>query len=411
MQSPSETVLDPNGQVLAAPQGSYGLANAARQVLFGVLLVRASLDNALNALGGPIGAVLNIVVIAAAVILLRASSGDKRNAIGPVWPIFFVLCGFSILHTPDKVGAVRYLATLLTYCALFAAPFGLIRHPRDIVKILNVIIASSAVPIIYGFIRFDAERAQSTFPHPNIFAFYLAVLLITLVFVWFSRLYSHTTAERALLAGVGGAASLLLVMTQTRGAWVGIALAFGLIALLHHRKLLWGALFAPLLLLVPQIQERLLDLKGETEFIGNGIIVNSYEWRLMLWDAAFTWIRQDPIFGYGLFSFQIHAPTFFFLDTEGFNAHSVYVQLLFETGVFGFLAYVALFLWIAWGALKNYRRSREAAAFTIALVAFYMSICYSDNILGYLSFNWYFWLLLGTLRASMLLRLTDEADA
>ena len=400
-------ISTPVGNVYLSRARPLTLFDVARRTILLLILIRASLDNLLNAIesavGVPIGALLNVTVIASAIVIFSANPDRRRLNLGIFWPLLFLVCAASIANTPDKIAAFRFLAVLATFCALFIVPAVLVRHERDVVPSLKVILLSSIAPILVGFANFGAERAQSTFPHPNILAFYLASIIITIALVWLSKLFTLNMSERALLVCLSGLCGIMLVLTQTRAAWVALALTFGVIAVLYDRRLLLGVLAMPLLLLVPQIQERFLDLKETTEYIGEGMIANSYEWRLMLWESAFTWIKRDPIFGYGLFSFQMYSPKFFHWDMNGFNAHSVYVQLLFETGLFGLVFFVMIFATVAFTAFRCWRNAPEAAAFIFALCVFYLTICYSDNIMFYLSFNWYFWLLLGTLRAWLLL--------
>lgn len=398
----------------AQDQGA-GRFGVARAVLVSILVFRASLDNVLSEfdvslLGLPIGAVLNVAVIACVAVIIGTRQGTTPIRIGPFWPALLALCAVATLYSPVPANAVRFLAVLATYLALFAVPQALVSHERDVPPFLKVILASALIPFLFGYLGWGADRVASTFTHPNIFAFYICVVLFAVLFVLTAPLYELNAVEWVLLGLIGLAGAGLLLSTQTRGAWLALAASTAIYALLYERRLLWGALIMPLLLLVPSVQQRLSDLGEETQYIGNGMIANSYEWRVMLWESALSWFWQSPITGFGLVSFPVYSPQFFAWEAEGFNSHNVYIQLLFETGFLGAILFTFIFAEITWKAYRSRRGKPMAFAFTVMICAYYMLICYSDNILYYLSFNWYYWLLLGTLRAWLALPPEDEIE-
>jgi O-antigen ligase len=97
-----------------------------------------------------------------------------------------------------------------------------------------------------------------------------------------------------------------------------------------------------------------------------------------------------------LYSFPYYSPTFFPLETErGVDAHNVYVQLLFETGLAGLAAYV----WIFWRKftwlLRCWAIDRRRLTMIAALTGVFLLTGYSDNLLEYVSYGWCYWFALG----------------
>lgn len=125
--------------------------------------------------------------------------------------------------------------------------------------------------------------------------------------------------------------------------------------------------------------------------------LNSFAWRVLMWESGLQWMRTSNYFlGYGLESFRFYSPEFFPLAGK-YNpgAHSVYVQLLFELGVFGLSAFLWLYVRMLAG-IRAMARVDKLGAFVCAfLVVNYLVFSFSDNMLGYLSFNWYFWFVIG----------------
>ncbi|MDP2247820.1 MAG: hypothetical protein Q8J65_06780, partial [Nitrosomonadales bacterium] len=105
-----------------------------------------------------------------------------------------------------------------------------------------------------------------------------------------------------------------------------------------------------------------------------------------------------------------HSPTFFPLaGNTHFGAHSTYVQWYFEAGVVGVLSaswmYARLFFTLKLGSKQNKLRTMIA----ITLVIEYLFFAFSDNMLDYLAFNWYFWFFMGAACAvTMLPQAADE---
>ena len=101
----------------------------------------------------------------------------------------------------------------------------------------------------------------------------------------------------------------------------------------------------PLALAIPAVNDRIMSLMSENDYIGGPtVLLNSFAWRNFLWEGSFAYIWRQPIFGYGLHSFPFYSAEFFYPTPGGTYAHNDYIQVLFETGLVGLIA----FLWIFW---------------------------------------------------------------
>lgn len=77
------------------------------------------------------------------------------------------------------------------------------------------------------------------------------------------------------------------------------------------------------------------------------------------------------------------------------NAHSVYVQLIFETGGFGLAAFIWLHFRVGQLLVPFYKQNKLMIFSAIMFLLEFALDAYSDNMLAYLSFNWYLWFVLG----------------
>jgi O-antigen ligase len=257
-------------------------------------------------------------------------------------------------------------------------------------------------------------RLKGTFTHPNIFAFYL-VLIISLT------LYMLKSGEKARQIEKSIALSLymilllaLLVMTQTRSAWIACFALFVIYSLIFERRyLVYLALVPVVALFIPSVQERLLDLNAGNEYVQYANL-NSFAWRRLIWETGLKWMSPSHyFFGYGLESFRPYSLVFFPMANAtgyGSGAHNVYVECLFELGVIGLLAYLFLFGRLMLMLRPMFAIERLAGFISFAVILSYLIVCFSDNMLGYLSFNWYFWFFVGAATALVTTALRSNAD-
>lgn len=379
-------------------------------LFFLIILSRSSIDQLLDAtrLGSfGLGAVINALVILLAIIGIFERPNPVRKALKQTWLPFLIVIVFGLLIAPDKLLAVKTFLSLLSYASIFALALVLIKTNEDYVKWIRAVFYSSIIPVLYAFvdiahggsIRQESEgfRIASTFSHPNVFAFYL-VLMISLGFYFFKSKSIHLpgfvrkTLPFYILVMMG-----LLILTKTRSAWGACFFYFSMYAIIYERKYLVYILLAPILgLMVPEIRERFMDLAQGNEAINNAKL-NSYAWRKLIWESGFNYMQPiHYIYGYGLDAFRHFSKTFFSMsnDTE-LAAHNVYVQLFFDTGAIGIASFVWLYGRVVSLLIPFYKKNKLMVFSAIMFVLEFAFECYSDNMLGYLGLNWYLWFVLG----------------
>jgi O-antigen ligase len=202
----------------------------------------------------------------------------------------------------------------------------------------------------------------------------------------------------------------LLIMTQTRAAWAGTFLIVATYAVFVHRRFLLVLLLLPLLIFIPAVQDRLVDLEHGTAYTGamesKADSLNSYAWRTLLWTSAIKDAADTPVLGKGLASFAPNSLRFFpVADTKktyyrgGLGAHSAYVQTFYETGALGLLCYLAIYVGLFFRILRYLKADLRGAIMLASTILAYMMANFSDNILDYGSLNMYFWSFAGIIFA------------
>ena len=381
-----------------------------RVLLVGILLTRAMLDPVLETtkiniggLGLGVGLGINLVMMLIATLFVLERPRDfPRHAAAAWWPfMLIVMVGFAF--TPNKADGIRFVMATLSYFAVFVIGHYLVRNRDDFKFVLKLVICSSILPSLYAFVdiglhaRDGSFRLVSAFTHPNILAFYLTLIISLLLYVLKSPTFALKQSQRVgvtcyLLLELG-----LLLLTQTRSAWIACAAIFTIYAIMFERKYLLYLLLMPVLAaLIPSVRDRILDLAGGNE-VYTYAKLNSFAWRVVLWEAGLRWMEPSHyLFGYGVEAFRFHSQTFFTMAAGiDWSPHNLLVQLIFDVGVVGLGSYLYVF-WRLIGRLRNLvTLDRLGAVLLIATMIAHLIVSTSDNIYAYLIFNWYFWLTIG----------------
>ncbi|TAA47754.1 O-antigen ligase family protein [Corallincola spongiicola] len=376
-----------------------------------MLITRCSLDPILNMtkVGGiGIGALLNLAVIAYGVVAFSKYRREIPLFLVKTWGIFLASGIISIILSPVMMQSVRSFASVVTYFVIFSLPFFLVRSRDDAKFLLRLIMLSSIIPIFYGLFEFvvfggtnsvQGKRIFSTFSHPNIFAFYLVLVLSLSLFFLKSTQFKMSIRFRKWMLNAAIFGLVLLVLTKTRSAWAAFVMVVLVYGIMSEKKyLLYLAVAGGLAMLIPSIQERIVDIfsGNDADSLSSGEALNSYAWRKVVWESSWSYIENKPFLGHGYDTFKYYFLGFFPLEGEKiFDAHNVYVQIVFDMGFLGVLGYFCIFSCVLYRLFKYRRYDPKGGAVLIGLVCSYMLVGYSDNMLFYLSFNWYFWLVCG----------------
>jgi putative inorganic carbon (HCO3(-)) transporter len=315
--------------------------------------------------------------------------------------IFILVLVTSLVVTTSLEDSAKEIAKWLEFLVLylFVANEGDARWTKVFVATLLGTGALVALHGIYqflfqvgpeGFVLFGRYmRAYGTFEQPNPYAGYLGLTLPLAAGLLGTLLLQkpHQVALRWLLwAGVCGALMLLaLVMSWSRGGWLGFAAAALVIALAIAVRsgrtallsvmvvvLLGYVAFAGGLSLVPSsLLQRFgdfipylgsMDVRGLEITDANFAVVE----RMAHWQAALGMWTDHLWLGVGIGNYEVayasYALPLWPLSLG--HAHNYYLNIAAETGLLGLLAYLYLWgtaLFIAW------RASRQASGWQLGI--------------------------------------------
>lgn len=246
-------------------------------------------------------------------------------------------------------------------------------------------------------------RAYGTFEQPNPFGGYIALnaaLGLGAVLGFGKQLWGRwgTAGWRdwgglAATAVVAFALVLALVMSWSRGAWLGFAAGVGVMVLCLPRKRWQGLALATLAavllvgawqagLMPASISARLASIGAEFR-LGDvrGVDINDTNYavleRLAFWQAAVNMAEAHPLLGVGFGNYGVAYADYALINwpQQLGHAHNYYLNLLAETGVVGLLAYVLVWMGILWHNLSLLSRaSRPWRGLLIGLLAAWVAL-------------------------------------
>tara|TARA_R110001583_G_scaffold158169_1_gene310097 strand:+ start:387 stop:1601 length:1215 start_codon:yes stop_codon:yes gene_type:complete len=374
------------------------------RTLFFIFLFRASIDIPLEftKIGGiGLGALINLFVFFITCCLISAQKFKVPQAAIRPFLIFIIFGLISILVSPIPIESARSFFSVITYVSVFIISYYYIYSGGKYEDCRNVIIYSSVVPFFFAFfeifmIFINGEgRLYSTFSHPNIFAFY-CVLIFSISMIDFVK---KECDIRGRLLFVMFFSVFCLLMTQTRSAWLAlfiVLLTYGIFA--NRKFLIYLFLMTSCLFFIPLVQDRVIDLfsGNDVNEVLQGEALNSYAWRKLVWNSSEDMIFQSPIFGHGYNTFSYYFEDFFPLPTDkNYDAHNTYVQVAFDMGLISVFAYLFIYYCVVNKMRQLLRFDKVKYSISMGLVFSYILVGYSDNMLFYLAYNWYFWFFVG----------------
>ena len=206
------------------------------------------------------------------------------------------------------------------------------------------------------------------------------LMAIPVLFFFSRKAYFHSR-ERIFLLGMALFSLVILILTQTRGAWIAFVLvmiAYVIFERRFRRQLLLGGLVGLIcivggLLLSHSYSQRLATLADPQ--------MQSNLERAYMWHGAISIWRDHPVTGVGMDEYGWYYNTIYILpeakaqflnvdrpDTWHGHPHNNILKHLSEGGVLGLAAYFVLHGYIFLRLWRQYKKERYTAAFSCALM-------------------------------------------
>lgn len=339
---------------------------------------------------------IGVLLIACVGLWVLLTLTDEPTSVGNslVTPIHFLVLlywGIALIATalsPVKRAALNDLMTLTLYLLLFALCARVLRSPRFRSWIINIYLHVSLLVSVYGIRqwRFGAAqlatwvdpesplskttRVYSYLGNPNLLAGYLlpaVIFSLIAIFVW------RGGVRKALAIIMLIVNTMCLVLTYSRGGWIGLLVAMLVaIALLVYwlglqMSPFWRTWSLPILigglggllliavLFVEPVRLRVLSIFADRQDSSNNF-------RRNVWDAVFEMIADRPIIGIGPGhnSFNKIYPLYQRPRYTALSAYSIFLEVAVETGFIGLACFLWLIIVTCNTALLQLRRLRQS---------------------------------------------------
>ncbi|MBQ8369673.1 MAG: O-antigen ligase family protein [Clostridia bacterium] len=186
-------------------------------------------------------------------------------------------------------------------------------------------------------------RAVGTLDNPNMLGEYLILIIPVAVSMFIGRGEGLRKLSSFLCIGIMGAC---LVLTWSRGAWLGLIFAALLFLFMWHRRSMWLVLLG--IASIPVLPSILpASIVSRFTSIGN-MADSSTSYRMYIWRASVNMIADNPLSGIGIGegAWDRLYPLYTYMGVEAApHSHNLYLQIWLELGLIGILTFVCfLFL-------------------------------------------------------------------
>ncbi len=162
--------------------------------------------------------------------------------------------------------------------------------------------------------------------------------------------------------------TICLILTSTRGAWIGCFIGISFLGMMKNKRILLLLLLVVALFLVfsPKAQlRRALSVFDPAD--------STIRKRVYLWQSAFSMARENLLFGRGAGSYKQlyrdHLPegTAELIRPDHAHAHNIFIHTLAETGIMGLSALVVLLVVVVRRIWRVYKRQSDPWLKALAL--------------------------------------------
>lgn len=336
-------------------------------------------------------ALIFAAVVVFSFILKTALRKDKNFVQDPVaMPLmaFGLVQVITTIISVDPILSAQNLVVSLVSLALYFVIVNTLKTKKDFDKAMKIFIITAFILSIYGIMQYftigttskawvdvnlnpDVKtRVVGTFGNPNVFAEYLEHILpvaITLVFVYRKLL------NKMIIGSMAGVMLICLILTFSRGGWLGFASATILFVVLKMAKfiplfIVGGIAAIPLL---PNVVMQRISTIGNVQDTSNA-------YRTYIWEGTINMIKDFWItgVGYGYWAFKNTFLEYGIKGSRAWHSHNMYLEIMAEMGIFGMLTFLWVILSIFITTIKFAKKTKDRyfSYVSIGLLCGFLSI-------------------------------------
>ena len=359
-----------------------------------------------------------VEVIVGAWILLFLKDARYAPRITPITILFGVFVGVMLVADLLGVNVSRSLwsnfermegwVTLIHLFGLFLALQSVFSVQKLWNRWIQTSLGASVLISLYGFLQVagvlvihqGGVRLDATFGNATYLAVYalfhafFAVLLFTKTrLMWLRSVY----------VGIAALNTVILYLTATRGAILGLGIgalvAAGLYAVLTRNKKAVASAVAVFVVLISL--SGILVLNKDQQFVTSSpvlsrvasISLEAGKTRFAIWNIAWQGFLDRPVLGYGQGNFGVvfgkyYTPDLYNQEPWFDRAHNIFFDWLIAGGAVGALTYFGLFFLTLYVVLRSKRSPAERAILAGLLIGYLIhNLFVFDNLMSYILYT------------------------
>jgi O-antigen ligase len=309
----------------------------------------------------------------------------------------------STINSVNITESIMFFIRFVSLLAIYLLIYNIVQKENDALRVIKCVIYSSIIPMIFGFYQyitgkgilsseFYRYRLNSTFTHPNMYAFYLVIIFFSIMYLYF--LEKHINGKSDMIFKVCLSISVLiqLVFTYSRGSWIGTMVGLLVVALFINKSRKWILISSLVFIALfsPQIVSRILDLINPP----SKNYISSWEFRLEIWGALIkNAFIHKPFLGYGLGQSTFAAEKYSQFSNY---PHNDYLRVLIEIGLAGLISFLLFLAHNLWSLYKKIRIGIYSELNTILLGLFVALLVssFAGNLIYAITVVSYFFIML-----------------
>lgn len=291
---------------------------------------------------------------------------------------------FSQFKTISFVYAMIYFLCLFSYYLFFASV-----NREDISKIKKLLYVVSIIIFFIGIIQFinpgfsipskwvDAhefklsKRIYSTFFNPNIFGFYINMVIISVCAS--IDLKKFNLELIVFFTGIG-----CLFLTFSRTSWISLIASLLIASIFNKKYLKYAAIVSAAIFGMDYVFG--IGRMNPSSAAGD----SSFLYRIEIWKSCFEIIKDHPLTGIGFGTlFKNISGYSTVVKTNIEHCHNIYIQSLTETGIMGFVIFSSVIFKAAASILRNIKARKDNQIWITAFIIMSMALIHGlvDSVL------------------------------
>lgn len=307
----------------------------------------------------------------------------RFDGVGLVIILFLGVLFISSAMSFARLGSLKVWAMYFVFVGFYFVIINSVKTKEQLYGLFKLLAISGALVALYGIAQYvfgwnttnawiDEEmfedstmRVYSTLGNPNVLGEYL-LLVLPIAAVYMLK-FSWKSLAKYAYGAMFLCLALCLVLTQSRGCWIGFMLSVVIFVTFYEGKL-WGLVPLVILLLPFVIPQTIVD---RIMSVGN-MEDTSTSYRVFIWMGTLGMMKYYWLGGIGMgeAAFAKVYPFFSYNAIIAPHSHNTFLQLLVEAGISGLLVFVIMQIIFVKNMVVVYRhddKKSESSMLALAL--------------------------------------------